>query len=321
MESDELISLEGSFDEDGGLKRDKFLEFNKQTDMIDPQFRVGMVFPSFNVFKQVVKEHAIKTGKDIKFLKNDKNRVRVGCKPPCQWIIYASKMHGQMSLQVKTYVPTHNCDHNVGVSRSQLHRAKRKAHQLIEGNYKEQYAKLWDYCKEIRRTNPETTIVIKVPNDVDDGIDEDDEDSEEKSRFQRIYVCLGACKQGFLAGCRPFIRVDGCHLKGLYNGQILTAIGIYGNNATFPVAYVVVEGETRKSWKSFFELLQEDLGIVNHQGFTFMSDKQKGLIPALVEVIPNAEHRFCFEFHMHEVKEADEDAFKWLAEKPASFLS
>ncbi|XP_028094043.1 uncharacterized protein LOC114294125 [Camellia sinensis] len=183
VESDELISLEGSSNEDGGPKRDKFPEFNKHTNMVDPQFQVGMVFPSSKVFKQAVKEHAIKTGKDIKFLKNDKDRVRAGCKPPCQWMIYASKMHGQMNLQVKTYVPTHNCgrmfynknvnstwlskkymesiksnptwpiqsfkqsvqkDHNVGVSRSQLYRAKRKAQQLIEGNYKEQYAKLWD---------------------------------------------------------------------------------------------------------------------------------------------------------------------------------
>ena len=51
MESDELISLEGSSDEDGGPKRDKFPEFNKHTDMVDPQFQVGMVFPSSKVFK------------------------------------------------------------------------------------------------------------------------------------------------------------------------------------------------------------------------------------------------------------------------------
>ncbi|CAB4309835.1 unnamed protein product [Prunus armeniaca] len=31
--------------------------------------------------------------------------------------------------------------------------------------------------------------------------------------FERLYVCLDACKKDFLAGCRPIIGVDGCHLK------------------------------------------------------------------------------------------------------------
>ncbi|CAL5357054.1 unnamed protein product [Camellia sinensis] len=92
---------------------------------------------------------------------------------------------------------------------------------------------------------------------------------------------------------------------------------------------------------------------VERGGFHERGKGNNGLIPALAEVIPNAEHRFCvrhmynnfqdnhkgvllkdllwsaakasyvqqFEFHMQEVKEVDKDAFKWLAEKPASFWS
>ncbi|GMP87856.1 hypothetical protein CsSME_00040063 [Camellia sinensis var. sinensis] len=84
-----------------------------------------------------------------------------------------------------------------------------------------------------------------------------------------------------------------------------------------------------------------------------MSDKQKGLCPALVEVALMAKHRLCikhlstnfrdsfkgvhlkdivykvvkasyvqaFEAHMEELKEADEDAFNWLVEKPPSTWS
>lgn len=36
--------------------------------------------------------------------------------------------------------------------------------------------------------------------------------------FQRLYVCLEACKNGFKRGCRPIIGVDGCHLKGEFAG-------------------------------------------------------------------------------------------------------
>ncbi|KAI5343643.1 hypothetical protein L3X38_011519 [Prunus dulcis] len=81
--------------------------------------------------------------------------------------------------------------------------------------------------------------------------------------FQRIYVCLAACKKGFLEGCRPVIGVDGCHLKRPYRGQILTAVGVNGNNGYFPIAYAVVDIESKDSWIWFLNLIIEDLGIIN----------------------------------------------------------
>ena len=38
--------------------------------------------------------------------------------------------------------------------------------------------------------------------------------------FKRMYVCLYACKRGFLVGCRPLIGIDGCHLKGTIGGTV-----------------------------------------------------------------------------------------------------
>ena len=66
-------------------------------------------------------------------------------------------------------------------------------------------------------------------------------------KFERLYVCLDACKRGFLAACRPFIGVDGCHLKDEYPRQILTAVGKDGNNGVNPIAFAVVEAETKYS--------------------------------------------------------------------------
>ena len=31
--------------------------------------------------------------------------------------------------------------------------------------------------------------------------------------FERLYICWAGCKKGFLAGCRPIIGLDSCHLK------------------------------------------------------------------------------------------------------------
>ena len=116
------------------------------------------------------------------------------------------------SIPVQSFKQAVRKDHKVGISRSQVYRTKRKAQELIEGSLIEQYAKLWDYYEEIKRTNPLTTIIV---NEDDEGAEnEEHEIDEAKPRFQRIFVCFGVRKQGFLARCRPFIWIDAYHLKG-----------------------------------------------------------------------------------------------------------
>ena len=63
-----------------------------------PEFKVGMIFPTAKVFKDAAKKHVIKTGKKIKFVKNDSYRVRVICQASCKWVILASRMQGEASL-------------------------------------------------------------------------------------------------------------------------------------------------------------------------------------------------------------------------------
>jgi hypothetical protein len=71
--------------------------------------------------------------------------------------------------------------------------------------------------------------------------------SKDGAFFQRMYICLDACKKGFKSGCRPILCLDACHLKGAYGGQLSCAIGLDGNDDMFPIAYVLVEAETRES--------------------------------------------------------------------------
>ncbi|KAL3537569.1 hypothetical protein ACH5RR_000935 [Cinchona calisaya] len=49
-------------------------------------------------------------------------------------------------------------------------------------------------------------------------------------RFMRFYCALGPLKKGFKTGCRPILSLDGCHTKGPYPSQRLTAIGVDPNN-------------------------------------------------------------------------------------------
>ncbi|KAM1146343.1 hypothetical protein COP2_039372 [Malus domestica] len=51
--------------------------------------------------------------------------------------------------------------------------------------------------------------------------------------------------------------------------------------------------ENKAAWIWFLELLVDDVGIANQDGWTFISDKQKGLIPAFQKVLPRCHHGFC----------------------------
>ncbi|GKB38186.1 mutator type transposase, partial [Tanacetum coccineum] len=230
--------------------------------------------------------------------------------------------------------------YQLGVSDSKIYRAKAKASMKVLGDFTEQYALLRDYVLELQRTNPDTTVKLDVERSFNP--------SEPTRQFRRIYICLGALKKGFKAGMRDLLGLDGCFMKGQYPGQLLTAVGVDANHGTYPLAYAVVEAETLNSWSWFLTCLGDDLDLTRESNFTFISDRQKGLIPALAQVFPCAEHRFClrhihenmkgqfrgdlykellwncacttsmpyFEKHMDKLRKTDEKAYEWLNKIP-----
>ncbi|XP_024164251.1 uncharacterized protein LOC112171277 [Rosa chinensis] len=322
VDSDEEV-LGGAANSDGEIG-DDFLEFNPKSDMNDPQFKLGMKFASAKILRAALREKAIMGGWECCFLKSDKKRVRVICKADnCPFELYASKMQHESTLMVKTYHANHTCSRvhvnsmvkapyltekfvdqiklnpdwkteslaqtmSAGVKAKvfvqQAYRAKRAALKLLERSIMEQYARVRDYGSELKRVNPETTVDIKC----------DFNDASGLPVFKRMYIYLGALKTGFKAGCRSVIGLEGCHLKSPHGGQLVTAVGVDANNTTWVVAYAQVEMESTDSWKWFLQLLVKDLDIEHEgAGWTFISDKQKGLLPTFESIIPLADHRFC----------------------------
>ncbi|KAK3198303.1 hypothetical protein Dsin_021718 [Dipteronia sinensis] len=86
---------------------------------------------------------------------------------------------------------------------------------------------------------------------------------------------------GFLEGCRPFIGIDGCHLKWPYGGVLLSVVALYANSGLYPLAYCICEGETLLSWSWFLRQLHCFLKYPEDRPICFMSDMQKGVIGAL----------------------------------------
>lgn len=85
------------------------------------------------------------------------------------------------------------------------------------------------------KSNPNSTVVIQYV------------DSNDNHVFERIYVCLEACKAKFAKTCKPLIGLDACFLKRDYNRQLMAVVGRDDNNKIYPITYVVVEAETKDS--------------------------------------------------------------------------
>ena len=102
-------------------------------------------------------------------------------------------------------------------------------------------------------------------------------------------MCLDGCKRGFLDGCRLIIGLDACHLKGAVAGQLLVVVGVDGNEGMYLIAYAIAEVENRETWTWFLKNLVSDIDT----GWCFVSDQQKGLVPAIKSVMQGSYHHFC----------------------------
>ncbi|XP_016167221.1 uncharacterized protein LOC107609716 [Arachis ipaensis] len=173
-------------------------------------------------------------------------------------------------------------DYNVQVHPKMIQRALKEAREIVVGNDKAQYGKLWDYLQELHRSNPGSTADMCV-----------DPIPQSLPLFDKIYICLDACRNGFVKGYRPLIGLDGCFLKGYYGGQLLTAMSLDANNHVFVIAYAITRAENTENWMWFLTRLQDDLGDHQVRGWNLMSDQQKGLMRAAKEVMPYAHHRNC----------------------------
>ena len=154
---------------------------------------------------------------------------------------------------------------SVDLSVNQVYRSKRKTRDLINGDEQLQYGVLRDYAQMISTVDKGSRVILQT--------EMADETSQPK--FKRMYVRFNAQKVGFLGGCRPFIGLDGCHIKHRFGGKILSATAKDANDNIFPVAMAVVEQETRESWIWFLEIFADDIGRPEELQLVFISDKQK----------------------------------------------
>jgi len=276
--------LNSDCDSDDSNSKSNFPTFKLLDSMFEYKWEVGTYFVSKQQFQEGIRTYAVHNGKDIKFRKNDKTRVRAICKKNgCKWEAFCAKRPGEETWQLRKILDVCKCpwDYSVSlmssrwlggklnnsvrenpsirlgdiiektnhrfhmsISKTKAYRARSHAKDLVDGSYREQYTRMHDYCHELFRSNPGSTVkVTSQPFQGGEG-DLENPDTVMCPHFQRVYICFKACNESFKS-CRPIIGLDGCFLKGYYGGQLLTAIGRDPNDQMLPIAYVVVEGETK----------------------------------------------------------------------------
>jgi hypothetical protein len=276
--------------------------------MTNPVFKVGMVFSGVKEFRKALQNYSIKNRVKVNKIRNEPKRVEAVCKPDCSWHVKGSLDIRNGAFTVKEYTSKHTCacdwevkalsanflcdtfinefkdirkmdlqsfaakvqrKFNMCPNRWKLGRARKEALLKIHGDEASQFSLLWDYGQELRRANPGSKFFLTT-NQATDNVY-----PVPKHHLATLYWSYDGCKRGFLEGCRPFICVDGCHVKTKFKGQLLTAVGIDPNDCIYPIAMGLVEVQSTSSWEWFLTNLRDDLGITNTSAWTIMSDKQK----------------------------------------------
>ncbi|XP_052289972.1 uncharacterized protein LOC127899872 [Citrus sinensis] len=236
--------------------------------------KIGQLFKRVDEFRNVVKVFAIKDGFRLKRVKNEKSRVTLNCAAPrCTWRIHASPNWNKKYFQIKTYMLEHTCERNnenyeansTWIAATYLRLFRSNTQLPIDVLGSELFRNYGIKCCNQRLYRAKNKALELLGQD-------------HKASFTKLF------RRGFFEGCRQFIGVDGCHLKGLYKGVLLSAVSVDANYGIYPLAMCVVDNENTESWTYFIEKLYEQIGCNGGEGLYFMSDKQKGILNALERV-------------------------------------
>ncbi|KAK3226763.1 hypothetical protein Dsin_006625 [Dipteronia sinensis] len=255
----------------------------------------------------------------LKRVKNDNVRQTYKCLGDgCHWRAHGSRMIDKMTFMIKTLVDEHEChrvynnkeakvkwiaskfenlvktnpsvsvkvigdllreNYRVSVDVQRLYNAKRRALAGLAKDHAKCFGLLRRYAYMVNQSNPGSAVHICT--------------QQPQPTFQRMFLSFEAQKLGFLEDCRPFIGVDGCHLKGPFGGVLLSAVALDANSGLFPLAVCICEKENQTSWEWFLNNLKIHLKYLESRNLTFMSDRQKCVIAALELHFPFAKRRYC----------------------------
>ncbi|CAK8544856.1 unnamed protein product [Lathyrus sativus] len=169
--------------------------------------------------------------------------------------------------------------------------AKIKAVEALYGNWETSYNDLPQWLLVLKTYLPGTVIQLEtLPIITDDGTQLGD-----KRKFHRLFWAFEPCIRGF-SFCKPIVQIDGTWLYGKYKGTLLMAVAQDGNGNIFPIAFALVEGETKDGWSFFLKNLR--MHVTPQANLCLISDRHPSIKSAYDDPengwqFPPSSHVYC----------------------------
>jgi hypothetical protein len=274
---------------------------------VDGEIAVGAVFHTKEECMHAIKAFHIKHSLVSHTLQSDSTRYVIRCQQTtCPFTLRASKSKKNDLWRIATISNDHTCvsyalsqDHhnldakmicesivpllrenlsvtapiivahirekyNYTISYKKAWNARNKAIEQIYGNWVESYEALPQWVMVMEKWIPGTICRLETSPSHIDG----------QEFFERLFWAFKPCIEGF-AHCKPLVQVDGTFLTGKFKGTLLLAVAQDGNNHIFPVAFALVEGETKKAWNFFLKNLREH--VTPQEGICMISDRHAAI--------------------------------------------
>nr|ABA95814.1 transposon protein, putative, Mutator sub-class [Oryza sativa Japonica Group] len=271
----------------------------------------GAIYTRAEDMKEAVKHFAVSLHREFWVAKSNRSQYEVGCvkeKDGCPWRVHAykgkwkdywtvsvvtkhtcflpgvQKYHRNITcvfvasemyahvIDNLTYEPRSIIRHieetyKYTISYAKAWRAKQKIIEMRFGTCEASYDNLPRLLGVIEERNPGSSYAVKkFPSIEHPG----------KSVLQRAFLALHACKMAFV-NCRPVLYIDGTFLTGKCRGQILTAIGVDGNNQVLPLAFAFFESENTDSWYWFLKLVKTKI-VGMRPNMCLIHDRHAGIL-------------------------------------------
>nr|XP_012568941.1 uncharacterized protein LOC105851761 [Cicer arietinum] len=209
------------------------------------------------------------------------------------------------SIKVKVIVAQIRSLHNYTVSYKKAWIGKNKAIEQIYGNWEESYNQLPQWLLVMKTFAPGTKIEMETTPAYHENRTKIEMETipayHENSLingiriFHRLFWAFVLCISAFKF-CKPMVQVDGTWLYGKYKGTLLVAVAQDGNDNVIPIAYAIVEGETKEGWSFFLRNLRKF--VTPQANICLISDRHESIKSAYNNPNngwqdPPSKHMFC----------------------------
>ncbi|KAK3223498.1 hypothetical protein Dsin_010523 [Dipteronia sinensis] len=158
---------------------------------------------------------------------HDCHRVYSNKDAKVKWIAskFEKLVKSNPSIDVKVIGDLLMESYKVSIDIRTLYRAKHRALNELAKDHAKCFGYLRRYAYILNQSNPGVAVHICTQQPHPTAT----------TNFQRMVLSFEPQKVGFFEGCRPFIGVDGCHLKRPFGEVLLPAVSLDANNGLFPI--------------------------------------------------------------------------------------